>query len=143
MVDPHRPALLAAAVLLGTALQRTDGFYSPAALGMVVAALACAWAALGAPRRLGALVPDRDDLVRALLTAAVLAQLAVILRAPIGMYFARPMPDTASRFRPRAGRGRRLRPRGVHEPAAMAPGGGSRRAGRRRAARRTHLSGLA
>lgn len=100
MVDPHRPALLAAAVLLGAALQRTDGFYSPAALGLVLAALVSAWAALTAPRQLSAVVPDRDDLVRALLTVALLGQLAVILRAPIGMYFARPLPEQHPGFVP-------------------------------------------
>ncbi len=96
--EPHRPALLAAAVLLGAALQRNNGFYDPAAVVGVVAALVCAWAALALPRALAAVVPDRDDLVRALLTAAVLAQLAVILRAPIGMYFAAPMPDQHAGF---------------------------------------------
>lgn len=91
--SPHRPALLAAAVLLGAALQRANGFYEPVALAGVVATLVCAWAALLAPRALGAIVPDRDDLVRALATAAVLAQAAVILRAPIGLYFERPLPE--------------------------------------------------
>ena len=91
--SPHRPALLAAAVLLGAALQRANGFYEPVALALMLAALGCAWAALLTPRVLGAVVPDRDDLVRALATAAVLAQAAVILRAPIGFYFARPLPE--------------------------------------------------
>ena len=90
---PHRPALLAAAVLLGAALQRANGFYEPVALALLLAALGCAWAALLVPRALGAIVPDRDDLVRALATAAVLAQAAVILRSPIGLYFERPLPE--------------------------------------------------
>lgn len=90
---PHRPALLAAAVLLGAALQRANGFYEPVALALLLAALGCAWAALLVPRALGAIVPDRDDLVRALATAAVLAQVAVILRSPIGFYFERPLPE--------------------------------------------------
>ncbi len=100
MTAPHRPALVAAAVLLGAALQRANGFYDPGALAGLVAALVCAWAALAWPGALGRLVPDRDDLVRALLTAGVLGQLAVILRAPIGMYFERPMPEQHAGFVP-------------------------------------------
>ena len=90
--EPHRPALVAAAVLLGAALQLNNGFYSPPALALMVAALACAWTALLAPRALGAIVPDRDGVVRVLLLAAVLGQVLVTARAPIGMYFARPLP---------------------------------------------------
>ncbi|MEP7117655.1 MAG: glycosyltransferase 87 family protein [Acidobacteriota bacterium] len=89
--EPHRPALAVAAVLLGAALQLNNGFYSPLALTLVVSALVCAWAALLAPRALGTVVPDADGLMRALLLAGVLGQLAVIYRAPIGMYFERPM----------------------------------------------------
>jgi hypothetical protein len=91
-VDPHRPALAVAAALLGTALQRNNGFYEPTAMAMVVAALLLAWAALLVPRWLGRIVPDRPRLVAGLLAVVLLGQLAVIARAPIGMYFARPMP---------------------------------------------------
>ena len=38
-VEPHRPLLVAAAGLLGLALQRTNGFYTPEALAVVVTAL--------------------------------------------------------------------------------------------------------
>lgn len=92
-LPPHRPALLAAAVLLGAALQRANGFYEPVALALLLAALVCAWAALLFPRVLRGFVPDRDDLVRAFATAALLAQTAVILRSPIGFYFERPLPE--------------------------------------------------
>lgn len=100
MPSPHRPTLLAAAVLLGAALQVADGFYAPAALAGLVTALACAWAALLLPHALARVVPDRDDLLRALAVAAVLGQLAVILRAPIGMYFALPLPGQHPGFVP-------------------------------------------
>jgi hypothetical protein len=90
--DPHRPALVVAAMLLGAALQRANGFYEPTALAMVVVALILSWAALVAPARLGAVVPDRPRLVAAMLAAVLVGQLAVIARAPIGMYFARPLP---------------------------------------------------
>jgi hypothetical protein len=91
-VDPHRPALTVAAALLGAALQRANGFYEPVAMTMVVAALLLAWAALLAPHWLDRMVPDRPRIVAGLLAVVLLGQLAVIARAPIGMYFARPMP---------------------------------------------------
>ncbi len=99
-IDPHRPALAVAAALLGAALQRANGFYEPAAMAMVVAALVVAWAALLAPRALGRLVPDQPRAVAAVLAAVLIGQLAVIARAPIGMYLTRPMPSQHPGFVP-------------------------------------------
>jgi hypothetical protein len=99
-LDPHRPALVVSALLLGDALQLTNGFYSPPALGLVVAALALAWAALLWPRRLGAVVPDRPAAVYVIAAAGVLMQVALIRVSPIGMYFARPYPDQHAGFVP-------------------------------------------
>ena len=98
--DPHRPALAGAAALLGAALQRANGFYEPTAMALVVAALVLAWAALVAPRALARLVPDQPRVVAALLAVVLLGQLVVIVRSPIGMYFARPMPAQHSGFVP-------------------------------------------
>lgn len=89
---PHRPALVAAALLTGAALQLNNGFYTPRAVALVVVALVLTWAALAAPRQLARLVPDRDGLVRGALFLAVQAQLVVLMQAPIGMYLAAPAP---------------------------------------------------
>jgi hypothetical protein len=99
-LDPHRPALAAAAALLGAALQRANGFYEPTAMVLVVAALGFAWAAVLAPRALGRVVPDQPRVVAALLGAVLVGQLVVIARAPIGMYFTRPMPSQHPGFVP-------------------------------------------
>jgi hypothetical protein len=99
-LDPHRPALAVAAALLGAALQRANGFYEPVAMALVVAALGLAWAAVLAPRALGRVVPDRPRVVAALLAVVLFGQLAVIVRAPIGMYFTRPMPSQHAGFVP-------------------------------------------
>jgi len=90
--EPHRPALVAAAALVGAALQRNNGHYEPAALQLLVAALVLAWLALLAPAALARLVPDRARTTAAMLALVLVGQLVVIARAPIGMYFARPMP---------------------------------------------------
>lgn len=100
VLDPHRPALAGAAALLGAALQRANGFYEPTAMTLVVAALVLAWAALVAPRLLDRLVPDRPGVVAGLLAVVLLGQLATISRAPIGMYFAQPMPWQHAGFIP-------------------------------------------
>jgi hypothetical protein len=99
-IDPHRPALTVAAALLGAALQRNNGHYEPTAMALVIAALAVAWAAVLAPRALGRVVPDRPRLVAALLAVVLLGQIVVIVGAPIGMYFARPMPAQHPGFVP-------------------------------------------
>ncbi|MGD9906254.1 MAG: hypothetical protein AB7U83_22510 [Vicinamibacterales bacterium] len=97
---PHRPALALAAVLLGFALQLDNGFYSPAALALVVAAGVAGWAAILAPGRLGQWLPDRPRPLTALLLATVLVQIAILATAPIGLYFAEPMPWQHPGFRP-------------------------------------------
>jgi hypothetical protein len=98
--EPHRPALVVAALVLGNALQLTNGFYSPTALALVVTALALAWAALLWPRHLALVVPDRPGAVYAIAAAGLLMQLAIIRASPIGMYFARPYPDQHPGFVP-------------------------------------------
>ena len=99
-VEPHRPALAAAAIALGAALQINNGFYDPGAVRLLAVALALAWAALVAPAALRRLVPDRAGLVAGVLFAGLAAQLIAIMRAPIGMYFARPMPNDHPGFVP-------------------------------------------
>jgi hypothetical protein len=99
-IDPHRPALVAAAALIGAALQRANGFYEPTALVFVLIALALTWAALLAPRGLDRLVADRPSVVALLLAVVLLGQLLVIARSPIGMYFAQPMPAQHAGFLP-------------------------------------------
>lgn len=91
-VAPHRPALVAAALLTGAALQIDNGFYTPIAVSLIGVALASAWAAMLAPVALARVIPDRDTVVAALLFLGVEGQLVTLLRAPIGMYFAAPLP---------------------------------------------------
>lgn len=98
--EPHRPTLVAAAVLLGAALQTSDGFYTPLALSLTVAATGLAWAAVLWPRHLDGLVPDRDRLVAWLAFLAVQVQIVVLVRSPIGMYFERPIPAQQPGFIP-------------------------------------------
>ena len=91
-VEPHRPALVVSAALLGDALQLSDGFYGLAPIALVTVALALAWLALTAPRALNAVLPDRDRAVAQVILAVVVMQLLLIGAAPIGFYFRRPMP---------------------------------------------------
>ena len=91
-VEPHRPALVVSAALLGDALQLSDGFYGLAPIALVTVALALAWLALIAPRALNAVLPDRDRAVAQVILAVVVMQLLLISAAPIGFYFRHPMP---------------------------------------------------
>lgn len=97
-VAPHRPALVAAALLTGAALQVNNGFYTPSAVGLVGAALVCVWLAILVPRHLGRLLPDRDAVVAGALFLGVQAQIVVLLSAPIGMYLAAPLPSDHPAF---------------------------------------------
>jgi hypothetical protein len=91
-VEPHRPALVVSAALLGDALQLNNGFYGLAPIALVTVALALAWLALTAPRALNAVLPDRDRAVAQVILAVVVMQLLLISAAPIGFYFRHPMP---------------------------------------------------
>jgi hypothetical protein len=91
-VEPHRPALVVSAALLGDALQLNDGFYGLAPIALVTVALALAWLALTAPRALNAVLPDRDWAVANVIVAVVAMQLLLISAAPIGFYLRHPMP---------------------------------------------------
>lgn len=88
------------AVALGHALQINNGFYTPAAVAIVAASLAAAWAALLAPRLLGRLVPDRDGIVIGLAVAGLASQLVRLMTSPIAMYMARPLPRDVAGFVP-------------------------------------------
>lgn len=90
--EPHRPALIAAALVLGAALQIGDGFYTPLALTLTSIATGLAWAAVLWPRRLGAVVPDAAPLVAWLAFLGVQAQIVVLILSPLGVNFHRPMP---------------------------------------------------
>jgi hypothetical protein len=98
--DPHRPALVLAAVALGHALQINNGFYTPEAIAIVCASLVLAWVAVLVPRLLGRVVPDRDGVVVGLLIAGLAFQLARLMTSPIGMYLDRPMPRDQAGFVP-------------------------------------------
>lgn len=90
--EPHRPALVVAALVLGAALQIGDGFYTPLALTLTVAATALAWAAVLWPRRLDGVVSDSAPLVAWLAFFGVQAQIVVLMLSPLGVNFHRPMP---------------------------------------------------
>lgn len=98
--EPHRPALVMAGLMLGAALQVENGFYTPLALALTLAATATAWAAVLWPRRLAAVVPDRARLVAWLVFLGVQTQIVVLLLSPIGLYFSRPMPAQQPGFIP-------------------------------------------
>ncbi len=98
--DPHRPALVVAAALIGDALQLSNGFYGIAPLTLVGVALTLAWLAVIAPRALGRLLPDRRIPLLVVLVAVVVMQLLLISTVPIGLYFRRPMPWQHTGFVP-------------------------------------------
>lgn len=98
--NPHTPALVCAAALLGAALQVDNGFYSTWAIRLMVGAVVLMWAALVAPRVLGRLVADRPETTAALLFLVVQGQLVVLIVSPIGMYFAQPLPADHPGFVP-------------------------------------------
>jgi hypothetical protein len=98
--DPHRPALIAAAIALGAALQVNDGFYAIAAILLVCVSVALTWSAVLFPKRMSQRLPDTDRLVVATLLVGLAAQLIVLMRAPIGQYLARPFPVSHAGFVP-------------------------------------------
>ncbi len=90
----HAASVALGAILLGHALQISNGFYSPAALAVALLAAACVLAgAARLPGRRGA-----EPIVAGVLTAGLISNILALATMPVGFYLARPQPSDHPAF---------------------------------------------